>query len=64
MYVSDRAYGWTDGKGRTCISLFPATKEGRPFNTYADRDEAQAAVDARRHRMTRELAYPVIVWEN
>lgn len=64
MRVSATAYGWTDEQGRVCVSLFPVTKANRPFNTYANRDEAQAAIYARRNRVTKELAYPQIVWEN
>lgn len=64
MYVSDKAYGWTTDDGKVCLSLFPASRQNRPFNTYASRDEAQAEIYKRRHRVTGQLAYPEVVWEN
>lgn len=64
MRVTDKLYGWTDTQGRACVSLFPSSKSNRPFNTYPNRDEAYAALHARRNRNTRELAYSEIVWEN
>lgn len=64
MRVSDRAYVWTLPDGKVAVSLFPKSRENRPRNIYSSRDEAYAAIYARRHRLTHELAYPEIVWED
>lgn len=64
MYVSSKAYGWTDNDGKVCLSLFPASKQDRPFNVYTSREEAYAELYKRRHRSTGELAYAEIVWED